>query len=106
PERSVDFEHPGGAGAAATHEGEQAVVAVAALLRVAVHDHRRRSELVVLEGRRDMTDIIGRFTGRSREEQIAHCPTDDWDFAPRYTDGACPICGWRPEGIDTTPPLA
>jgi len=53
-----------------------------------------------------MTDIIGRITGRNREDQIAHCPNDDWDFAPRYTDGVCPICGWRPEGIDVTLPFA
>jgi hypothetical protein len=26
-----------------------------------------------------------------------HCDLDDWDFDPRYTRGACPICGWRPE---------
>ncbi len=25
-----------------------------------------------------------------------HCPNDDWDFDPRYTDGVCPICGWGP----------
>ena len=28
-----------------------------------------------------------------------HCATDDWDFDPRYTGGACPICGWRPEPV-------
>lgn len=25
-----------------------------------------------------------------------HCDLDDWDFDPRYTEGSCPICGWRP----------
>jgi len=54
----------------------------------------------------DMTDLLGRITGRDREDVIAHCPIDDWDFAPRYTDGVCPICGWRPDDVDTTPPLA
>jgi hypothetical protein len=27
----------------------------------------------------------------------AYCRLDDWEFDPRYTGGACPICGWRPE---------
>ena len=35
-----------------------------------------------------------------------HCEFDDWDFAPRYTDGACPLCGWRPEGETAGPPLS
>lgn len=26
------------------------------------------------------------------------CPIDDIEFRPYYTDGACPICGWRPPG--------
>jgi hypothetical protein len=34
----------------------------------------------------------------------AHCPIDDWDFDPRYTDGVCPICGWRPPGAPVEPP--
>jgi len=25
------------------------------------------------------------------------CPIDDLEFRPYYTDGACPICGWRPD---------
>jgi len=25
-----------------------------------------------------------------------YCQRDDWYFDPRYTDGACPICGWSP----------
>ena len=41
---------------------------------------------------------------RKREDVIAHCPNDDWDFAPRYTDGVCPICGWRPRGGEQQPP--
>ena len=44
--------------------------------------------------------------GRSASDEIvAHCPVDDWDFAPRYTDGVCPICGWRPPGAHVEPPL-
>jgi hypothetical protein len=33
------------------------------------------------------------------------CPTDRWEFAPRFTDGACPLCGWRPEGVTYEPAL-
>jgi hypothetical protein len=39
------------------------------------------------------------------EGVVAHCEFDDWDFAPRFTDGACPLCGWRPEGIVEEPSL-
>lgn len=39
---------------------------------------------------------------RQPQAAKAHCPQDDWDFDPRYTDGACPICGWRPEGLAAT----
>ena len=34
----------------------------------------------------------------------AHCPIDDWDFEPRFTDGRCPLCGWRPPGPPVTAP--
>jgi hypothetical protein len=35
---------------------------------------------------------------RGSGETVAHCPVDDWDFRPLYTDGVCPLCGWAPEG--------
>jgi len=53
-----------------------------------------------------MSDLISKVARHKGDEIIAHCPIDDWDFAPRYTDGVCPICGWRPEGIDVTLPFA
>lgn len=34
----------------------------------------------------------------------SHCPLDDWDFDARYTDGVCPLCGWRPPGSHVAPP--
>jgi hypothetical protein len=34
----------------------------------------------------------------------ARCPVDDWDFDARYTDGECPLCGWRPPGGPVAPP--
>jgi hypothetical protein len=27
------------------------------------------------------------------------CPVDDLTFRPWFADGACPVCGWRPEGV-------
>jgi hypothetical protein len=35
-----------------------------------------------------------------------HCTFDDWSFAPQYTDGVCPLCGWQPEGFVADPPLS
>lgn len=35
----------------------------------------------------------------------AHCEFDDWEFTPRYTDGACPLCGWHPSDITSEVPL-
>jgi hypothetical protein len=52
-----------------------------------------------------MTDLVTKLLRRDRDEAIAHCPNDDWDFMPRYTDGVCPIDGWRPENIDYNEPL-
>ena len=34
----------------------------------------------------------------------AHCPIDDWDFEPRFTDGRCPLCGWTPPGAPIEAP--
>jgi hypothetical protein len=34
----------------------------------------------------------------------AICPVDSWAFTPLYTDGTCPVCGWRPEGYVYAPP--
>jgi hypothetical protein len=31
------------------------------------------------------------------------CEADDWEFDARYTEGACPICGWQPEGAPHAP---
>lgn len=44
--------------------------------------------------------------GRREDDVVVHCPNDDWDFRPRYTDGVCPLDGWRPPGVDTSPPWA
>ena len=34
---------------------------------------------------------------RGRPPRTVHCELDNWDFDPRYTAGACPICGWKPD---------
>lgn len=42
-----------------------------------------------------------RADGRAR----AICPNDAWAFTPLYTDGACPLCGWVPDGYVYSPPF-
>ncbi|HEV7677968.1 MAG TPA: hypothetical protein VGQ42_05335 [Candidatus Dormibacteraeota bacterium] len=44
---------------------------------------------------------------RSRADRRARavCPVDSWAFAPAYTDGRCPLCGWAPQGYVYSPPL-
>jgi hypothetical protein len=32
-----------------------------------------------------------------------YCELDRWSFDPRYTGGACPICGWVPDGVKAAP---
>ena len=33
-----------------------------------------------------------------------YCGRDSWEFDASATDGACPICGWVPEGDPILPP--
>jgi hypothetical protein len=33
-----------------------------------------------------------------------HCPVDVWTFRPWFTSGACPLCGWRAEGVTVARP--
>jgi len=40
---------------------------------------------------------------RTRSAARAYCELDKWAFDPRYTQGRCPICGWRPEGAPAMP---
>lgn len=47
--------------------------------------------------------VLARLPGRAQYEP-AHCPVDDWDFVPHFTDGVCPLCGWRPPGLPVEPP--
>ena len=42
---------------------------------------------------------------RGAEDVRVRCERDDWSFAPRYTDGVCPLCGWEPPGVEVKPPL-
>jgi hypothetical protein len=46
---------------------------------------------------------LGRLRG-GRGDVVAHSPNDDWNLRPRYTDGVCPICGWRASGALQQPP--
>ena len=51
-----------------------------------------------------MSALMDRVFGTGEGVRV-HCEFDDWDFAPRYTDGACPLCGWQPDGIVVEPAL-
>jgi hypothetical protein len=42
-----------------------------------------------------------RFPTRSAPR--LYCELDGWSFDTRYTEGACPICGWKPEGAPSAP---
>lgn len=44
-----------------------------------------------------MTSAASNLKASPKVSKI-HCDLDDWDFDPRYTGGACPICGWTPPG--------
>ena len=54
-----------------------------------------------VEQLRALAKALSARLGRG-EEIRATCPVDDWTFAPRYTDGVCPLCGYRPPGVDAT----
>jgi hypothetical protein len=56
----------------------------------------------VAEGR--VSTLKDRVLGTGDGVRV-HCEFDDWDFSPRFTDGVCPLCGWRPEGIVEQAPL-
>jgi hypothetical protein len=49
--------------------------------------------------------IALRRLGRARRPAAnrAFCQVDQWAFDPRYTQGQCPICGWKPEGARAYP---
>jgi len=49
----------------------------------------------------EVTALRGRRADR-RAQVI--CPIDKRAFTPLYTDGACPLCGWAPDGyVHATP---
>ena len=45
---------------------------------------------------------------RSKADSTATltCPNDKWSFTPKYTDGVCPLCGYKPEGVEFHAPFA
>lgn len=69
-------------------------------LRVGRHPQghlRRRLDLgTLVEGLRRLPERLrGWFEGPTT---VAHCPIDDWDFAPYFTGGHCPLCGFEAPG--------
>ncbi|MHB8718228.1 MAG: hypothetical protein ACYDAC_04945 [Candidatus Dormibacteria bacterium] len=49
--------------------------------------------------------LAGAVRRRGDARVRAICPTDSWAFRPLYSNGRCPICGWRPNGYTYRPPL-
>lgn len=49
--------------------------------------------------------LIAARRRRADARASAVCPNDSWAFAPLYTDGACPLCGWTPDGYRYATPL-
>ena len=50
---------------------------------------------------------VRRLVPASREHvEKVTCPNDNWTFAPKYTEGVCPLCGWKPEGVEYSAPFA
>ena len=45
-------------------------------------------------------------TGRRQETARVVCPIDNWPFAPKFTNGVCPLCGYKPEGVEFHAPFA
>jgi len=43
---------------------------------------------------------------RSDDTARVVCPVDNYSFAPKYTDGVCPLCGYKPEGVEFHAPFA
>ena len=37
-------------------------------------------------------------------DDLVRCPVDELDFRPYFTDGACPLCGWRPDDVQVGSP--
>ena len=58
-----------------------------------------------------MSIALPRLRGRDRErvraraERRVTCPNDRFAFAPRFTEGTCPLCGWKPKEAVAAPPL-
>jgi hypothetical protein len=53
-----------------------------------------------------LVERVRRFVPSREKAAKATCPNDRWTFTPRYTEGVCPLCGWKPEGIEYKAPLA
>ena len=49
-----------------------------------------------------LRSLLGR---RADAKARAICPVDSWAFTPLYSNGACPLCGWKPDAYVYKPPL-
>ena len=55
-----------------------------------------------------LSQRVRRFVPSRGRADVARvvCPVDDWSFAPKYTNGVCPLCGYKPEGVEFHAPFA
>jgi hypothetical protein len=53
---------------------------------------------------RSVTQVLSWRSRRADARARAICPVDSWTFTPLYTNGSCPLCGWKPEGYAYAPP--
>src|SRR5206468_3684285 len=71
----------------------------------------RQPVVVAGWGSDGMSIALPRLRGRDRErvraraERRVTCPNDRFAFAPRFTEGTCPLCGWKPKEAVAAPPL-
>ena len=56
-------------------------------------------------GHRAVEAVRTLFGRRADAKARAICPVDSWAFTPLYSNGACPLCGWKPDGYVYRPPL-
>ena len=45
-----------------------------------------------------MSDLTASAAPVLGPDDEVECPIDELRFRPYYSEGACPICGWRPQG--------
>jgi hypothetical protein len=56
-------------------------------------------------GRRIRLAVAAILHRRANARAKAICPVDSRAFTPLYTNGECPLCGWKPDAYTYRAPL-